>query len=383
MEKRWVGIQPKQDKPQDQTARKTGLALLCLFLLALEALGSDSKARLVLSEQFGQSSLEGALSVFITSDPNLGIEQVQRLDLAQAFAPFPQSEWNQDFTDKIYWLKLELDNQRPGEEWVLDQQFWWISEFALYLPQADGSYRVQQSGADLKVSQRAFDHYHLGFRFTLPLQGPQTLYLRCKTKHVMELSLGLYGLAQFHEQESRFKMVHAAYFGGLATILLYNFFLFLGIRERSYLYYILFLANFMVLQLCALGLGFYLLWPDHPGWNDWATEVFIDTGSFLAVLFGTEFLEIKNLSPKVHRAAWGFACLTLLPLVLIPLGPFVVVQRLTYLMLVGTCCVLLGLGFYSRAKGYRPATPYTLAWSFFLAGILVSLLRGFGFVPSS
>ena len=376
-------IKAERGKPVSPRTRGLFLALLGLFVFALEALGSGSPSRLVLSEGFEQSGLEEALFVFVTPDPDLGINQIRRLDQAQAFVPFPQSEWNQDFTDKVYWLKLEVDNRRPGEEWVLDQQFWWISELTLYLPQADGSYQAQESGANLKVSQRSFDHYHLGFRFPLPLQGPQTLYLRCKTKHVMELSLGLFSLAQFHEQESRFKMVHAAYFGGLTTILLYNFFLFLGIRERSYLYYILFLANFMVLQLCALGLGFYLLWPNHPGWNDWATEVLIDTGSFLAVLFGAEFLGIKNLNPKAHRAAWAFALLTLLPLLLIPLGPFVFVQRLTYLMLVVTCFVLLGIGFYSRSKGYRPATPYTLAWSIFLAGILVSLLRGFGFLPSN
>src|SRR5690606_1087319 len=74
-------------------------------------------------------------------------------------------------------------------------------------------------------------------------------------------------------------------YGVLLVMLVYNLFIYLSVRDTSYLYYILYIGSFGLYQISVNGAGIQYLWPDNPWWANAATPFLIGS----AALFGCQF----------------------------------------------------------------------------------------------
>jgi hypothetical protein len=64
-------------------------------------------------------------------------------------------------------------------------------------------------------------------------------------------------------------------YGVLLGMLVYNLFIYLSVRDTSYLYYIVYIASFGLYQLSVNGAAVQYFWPDNPWWANAATPFFI------------------------------------------------------------------------------------------------------------
>ncbi|MCP5210399.1 MAG: 7TM-DISM domain-containing protein [Hahellaceae bacterium] len=84
-----------------------------------------------------------------------------------------------------------------------------------------------------------------------------------------------------------FSYFQGVYFGILFVMALYNLFIYLSVRDRTYLYYVLFILCMGIFQLTVQGYGVMLVWPDWPWWTNNA----LIFGISLTLLFALRFTQ--------------------------------------------------------------------------------------------
>ena len=83
-------------------------------------------------------------------------------------------------------------------------------------------------------------------------------------------------------------------------LVLYNMFLFVSIRERKYLYYILFLFSTIFFMLSYNGIGTQFFWGTDSLLHNRLIGCGMSVLSFFAILFSSSFLELKERTPRLY-----------------------------------------------------------------------------------
>ena len=117
-------------------------------------------------------------------------------------------------------------------------------------------------------AQRSISHRTPVFEITLAPGEQRTLYLRASSQGSMTLSGNLMNLADFERHSQVSYIAHALYCGVLVALGLYNLLLFLALRERPFLNYVLFMFAFALSVLSLNGLGAQYLWSEAAPWSN-------------------------------------------------------------------------------------------------------------------
>jgi PAS domain S-box-containing protein len=344
---------------------------------------------LILTDEQGQYPL--GLHLEILEDPagQLTIEQVASPEYDGRFVPSQNEVPNFGYTNSAYWVRFRTRNETSQTtDWRLELGFANMQHVALYTPLAHTSgsgpaFAVRQTGTFYPFNTRDEVYHHFVFKLSLPRQAQQTLYLRFENGASMTLPLTLWSLEAFAQKSRSELFIWGVFYGILLIMIGYNAFLFLSLRDKNYLYYVLFITAFLLFQASFAGHAQQYLWPNLVGWNRFAVPFFSATAVMTALIFTASFLGLRARIPKLNRAwvmlqiVWGLLLLlTLFVSYRLIIRPIVVLVILSFLL-------MLGSGFVIWRQGYRPARFYALSWTPFLASIIVLALVRFGLAPSA
>jgi signal transduction histidine kinase len=170
--------------------------------------------------------------------------------------------------------------------------------------------------------------------------------------------------------------------GCFLAMIIYNFFLFMTLRDENYLYYLLFAVVNSHLNLLAVNFPQGI---DHAfGWNWWGImPYYVPMAPMVTFLFARSFLQTRKESPRLDKALlayMGGLILWMLAGLVVPAS--VHLNLLNVYMLLGVVLLLLA-GCRTLMKGYQPARFFLAGIGTFLIGILLLLLRSVGVLPSN
>ncbi|MDZ7888886.1 MAG: 7TM-DISM domain-containing protein [Pseudomonas sp.] len=162
------------------------------------------------------------------------------------------------------WLRLQLHN--PTDQPISVQVITgtsWIDDLQLTLVQ-DGKPQQQWQSGD---AQRGAKDLVPGIGYVVPLRvpsGSSELYLRAQSPDPLILPIEVLSESSFLARDREYKFVYGLIYGFLLSLIVYNSMLFIGLRERSYLYYSIYLGLFALLNFAYSGHGFAWVWSDNP-----------------------------------------------------------------------------------------------------------------------
>ena len=355
------------------------LLLLLLFFASGSPFLADafSNEPCTLLREESKMDLSPCLEYLPEGQKRLSIEEVAGIGKG-----FQRAEsTNHGFVDSAYWLRLTINNPDGTElSRLIEIRFPFLDKVELYAPDRDGSFRVQRNGRALPFSRRLVKDRNIVFPVTL-LPGTHRYYLRIETESAMFFPLLLWQEQHFWQEEKRAHFALGIYYGIMAAMALYNLFLFVSLKDRAYLYYVLYIVSFALYQMTANGLAYEYLWPDAIWWNRHSTIFFAGLSTIFASLFSRGFLNTKEVASLLDKALLGI-CLASVLLILssLFLGYGTMVKATLALASVFVGLMLLS-GLLSLAKGQRSARFYLLAWGFLLTGIAILILRNIGLLP--
>ncbi|WP_391557024.1 7TM diverse intracellular signaling domain-containing protein [Robertmurraya sp.] len=174
--------------------------------------------------------------------------------------------------------------------------------------------------------------------------------------------------------------LHGIFYGIMLAMIIYNSFLFLSLREKSYLYYILFIIGFTLMQSIWDGFAFQWLWGDYPWWAMRSNSFFIVWTSLFSLQFAKHFLMLKTDAPLLYKVVSTFIIFCAVALVL----PFVLNIRtatmvstiLASIAIIFILAIALKVRFTSRESKY-----FVAAWSLLLVGVLLNICAAYQLLP--
>ena len=364
--------------------RRLSAGLLLLVLSSIPLLA----AAVSFDEHRRQLPLGPELEFFEDVRGSASIADVSSAALDASFRRQSAAVLNAGYTRSAYWLRVDLTYQpreaRGQKVWLLDLAYPPLDHVDLYLPDAQGGFQLaSRSGDAWPFSQRQIKQS--GFLFALELQPGQTqrVYLRVASAGSVQAPLSLWAPTAYLEDLTAHTYLLGIIYGVMLVMLLYNLFVYLSVRDASYLYYIFYIASIGLYQATANGVGAQYLWPDNPVIANAAPPFLIGATALFGAQFVRSFLSMSTWSRGLDLSlrlmmlcGLGLIVLTLTAGYSLPLklAPYVAVP---FVLL----CFTAGIRAWRR--GLRVARYFLLAWSAFLSGGLVYTLMVLGYLPSN
>ena len=276
--------------------------LLCFFMLVPGLAGA-----LVFDENTRSLPLGTAMSVFEDVRGDASIEDITSPALQASFRQHDKGVLNAGYSRSVFWLRLDLEyrpQQANGDQpWLLELAYPPLDHVQLYLPDAQGRYQLSQHTGDaLPFSSREIKQHNYVFELQLPPAQRQSVYLRLESQGSIQAPLTLWAPNAYLEEQPARIYVLGIIYGVLLVMLIYNLFIFLSVRDTSYLYYILYIASFGFYQLSVNGAAIEYFWPNSPWWANAATPFLIGAAAMFGCQFARSFLHTAEHSPWVDRA---------------------------------------------------------------------------------
>jgi signal transduction histidine kinase/DNA-binding response OmpR family regulator len=357
--------------------------LYCLLILVGGAAGAAPP--LALRDTTQDYSLGLHWNVLLAPRPNgraLTLAEIQSPAWAARFEPSQQQVPNLPQQESDIWLRCTLRNYASADtRWVLRGKLAANREFEVFVVDATGRVRRQEARDDLPYDQT---HLVPDLQFNLPLHlppgPPHTLYI-----HTYSGLLNFSITEEDHLQQlvRQRDVMAALYFSALLTLMLYNLLLFASVRDRSYLYYVLYVAAFGALQADMMGY-LHWLWPAMTGGRPMTVQMSLVALVIIFSIFtARSFLETHRLVPRLDRLLRIMVGVALLPVLSWVLPFHALTFWLSVAVPLAACLALLVAGVAVQRTGYRPARYYMAGWGVLILAIIIFYLRTINVLPVS
>ncbi len=340
------------------------------------------------------AAVTGQLS---NSDQDLGhFDQIEyfsheeELSLAEAKA-LQSSDWQSAPADNLslgfdkdhYWFRLPLKNLQPSDiPWLFRSKYPLLDTLDLYLFADSILMQEFHTGDSLPFEQRPLDQPSFVFPLTIATDAEYVIYMHVQTSSSVQLSLSLQSESSFWQTMATENATSAAFYAILISMIFYNAVIFLIVRVRSYLYYVLYLSSFTLFMASIHGWAYRLLWPSSPAIHQLSVVCLIGTTIYTAGLFTSSFLRLKEVRPAFHRIVMIVASIGLLQSVVSLFLSYAVMIRVG----AGLAIIAAAIAMFSTMQEWfrsrrREVMMFIIAWTTVLIGFLLYSGQKFGFLP--
>lgn len=320
------------------------------------------------------------------------LEIIPRDDLPSVDAVSRASGWisASDFEKRegAIWARLQIDavSASPGL-WLLEADHAW--ELVELFVRRTGSWKVVRTGQSIPVADLPVDHP----RAFLPLDiedtrrpGADVVYLRFvrapgeygrPTNFLKRAGPALEILAS----ERREAMFDGAFTGVAFAMAIYNLFLWFALRDRTRLWYTLYVVSFALFWVVGKGILAELFWPGFPGRGYSLDFIFICASIVFGTLFARDFLQVSEHAPGMKRSLDIVIAMPVAALALGAAGFWIAAENLAAAGALVAFVIYIVAGALVLRAGFTPARYFLVAWGVLACGGIPYILAYFGMVP--
>lgn len=317
---------------------------------------------------------------YLDESGKLTFAEISSPGFSNRFKIYPGYQ-NVDFKPNAsYWIRLPIrHNPNSRRLWLLEFYDQTIDHIEAYIPREDGSYVNMEMG-----DQRPFDSRHIlhkNFEFVLDMKSDTVMYyyFRVRSHEFADIRIAFRSVDRFVYYALNEYFLFGTFYGMILIISLYNFLVFIAIREIKNIYYILYILSVAAYAMSYDGIGFQYLWPSHPEWNNYAVGATLYSVIIWGLVFTRRFLRTKANAPRLDRALrWMIILRSLLFVVELAFFPKLLTYRNVEI-------IPLSLIFYTAItvwrSGYRPARFFVIAYGVLFAGFFIRAMVYFNLLP--
>lgn len=327
------------------------------------------------------------LDIIVDSSRTIQFDDLKEGSIKRLFKPCSEESPNFGFRKAWYWMKFRYNDSSPPDlKWLLSIDYPLLDSIDIYFISDKGYYIKKSAGDNYDFFSREIKMP--SFAFSLPYLKEEfhTVYIHVRSDGSNNFPISVVEEQEFFYQARLRDILQAIYAGIFLVMIAYNLFLYASLREKSFLYYCLFISGFLLMQMTLKGYAYEFLWPNTPRFANVSHLFAIAFSSIFANHFTVAFLNIKTFYRRLFHLARVIDFLVLVYIAAVFITMLIPSWYNTVTILAPTIgLVSTALMFTSAvmvmAKGYRPAYFYSVAWVIFLIGIFVYSLKFSGLVP--
>jgi class 3 adenylate cyclase len=296
----------------------------------------------------------------------------------------PTPALNLGYTSASYWMRFTLSRQSMDlKRLFLEVSYPLHDHLEVHIPNRQGFYHTTLVGDSFPFAERPIKSTRFLFELDLEAVDGQFIYIHIRSGSSMRIGMRLFSPAQMLERNQIETASFFLFYGTMAAMILYNFLLYIAIRERSYIYYVFYILSHTLFQMSLNGHLLQFILPSFPALASAMIPALVGTTSIGVALFTRTFLETRQYIPLCDRAlqiCFGAGCLLLVLNLFLPYSRIIPLANLLPIYFSVICFIS---GFLRFRQGYKPAAIYLAAFAaFFLGAVLASALT-LGLVPNS
>ncbi|MBF0541961.1 MAG: hypothetical protein HQK91_10995, partial [Nitrospirae bacterium] len=286
-------------------------------------------------------------------------------------------------TASAYWVRFKVNNKTDEiKDWLLEVGFPVIDIVELYTLNKGGEFNVIKSGNLIPVNKRVIKHRKIAFPIELSNGKEEILYMRFEAETAdIILEVNLMSRYSFLDNSRKDYYIQALFFGFILSMIIYNFFLFINLKDLAYLYYVLFESSLLIFQNLLFGFFQEFITPNFVLTDD--ILVFCVFGySSLGLLFTKTFLDTKKFSPKINQAILLFLFIYLIFFISFEFfhGTIkIYMVQISVLIFVSTVLIA---SISSLISGNKTAKYFITAWLIFLFSVVIKDLMYLTILPN-
>ncbi|MBW4935083.1 diguanylate cyclase [Marinobacter sp. F4206] len=329
----------------------------------------------------GTSPVSAATTDYLwLEDPGdqLTIREAMALDAGQWQAFDPDQVLNLGFSDGAFWLRVAVPPEPRNR--VLEIAYPLLDVVDIFWVRDGEIVRRYATGDTRPFASRPL--YHRNFVFLVPSNTDTvTAFVRVKTQGAVQIPVEVVASADFLAGEQLSYGWQAMFLGIIVALALYNLFLFLIVRQATYLWYVLTVVSTGLVHLHFHGLLFQWWWPDLPAVNRYFTVPIIGLAMVAAIMFSIQFLAVARYSQFSYRFLLALLIGSGLSVVYGLFGGYQTgIGMVAVLAAIATPAAWL-IGLYVWCRGQKLAGFYVLAWTPLLLGHLILAVSKLGYLP--
>lgn len=307
--------------------------------------------------------------------------EVDSPDLPNSFRPYQGEYINLGIQTSVYWVRFSVP--RVNEGFLSHGAFIQlknpnIDKLDVYIPTSKG-YQIREVGSYRPSENR--EVFHNSWVFSLPRDFLETqpIYLRLESTAALRLPVLLWQQEAFIKDAFLNYSGFGSFYGILLMMSLFNFLVYMMLRERLYLYYTLYILGMFLYHFQVQGHLRMVL--DLPAWlYNGVFWLVLGSTQIFSVLFAQTFLQLSQKSVS-YRMLQGLLGLAVVQAVMGLLEWNIYANQLAHGLGLGGPLLMMGIAVGRWRKGFTAARYYLAAWSFLFFGIVCWALSAYVVMP--
>ena len=358
------------------------LSKLCLIILLFLCINSflygQEITTVAFSDQQEEMNIGKNVWIMVDSTEKMNIKDVINSEKFESNNEDVPTFW---FTSATIWFKFKIKNNSSNEDLLLKVGAPLIDETALFYADDHNQWHSTKIGQTSNFYERKYKQPEYIYDLNLKPEKENTFYLSIKSHDQIQVPLHIMTANKLFTSFTTYNFVFGIYCGVMIIMILYNLFVYFTVKDKSYLYYVLYIIAVTLTQTTFQGYTFKYLWPSSPQFETQSILLMSVFVGFTSVEFLRVFTNTRLYTPKLDKVFLGAYIVYSIITVLI----FLKMYQISWIMILSLVSPLslfmLYVGARIAYKGYRPAKFFTASWSIFLVGVFVYAMKDFGILP--
>jgi two-component system NtrC family sensor kinase len=299
------------------------------------------------------------------------------------FTPCDQAVPRFGLTQSAHWVKFDVVNKTANQGLFISIPYFAIDELDVFMVEQGELVHIAQAGQTREKDENGILARKSIFHVPVPMAEHREVLIRVRGFKHLHLPVLVGGAASIQEASSEREVWFGIYAGIMLVLSLYNLFVFFSIRDKTYFFYVLSTVTLCATQLSLQGYGPFDLFPTTAWWTARAPLIFNLLTIPLGLEFARRFINTKQVVPTLHR--WTpvlYVLLGITAVIYLAIDPWT--GQALGNALSGLCAVfLLAVIITSVFRGSRQARFFLLAWTGFLIGVVLFVMKDEGAIPFS
>ncbi|NOQ72138.1 MAG: SpoIIE family protein phosphatase [Crocinitomix sp.] len=350
--------------------------LLFLLLYSVASFGQNPNEIILTDENLG-FSLGGNVGVF--EDVDDAYESI--LDVLTLtdndFKASQQSILDFNFTANRFWMRFTLTNHSSNEDFIFETGRTVTNKVEFFEVGPNGIAQHFISGDDFAYDDKEIEHRKNLFPIALKQNESKTFYVKLESDgELLFAPVIVHDHMGFFAQDFKSQFKNGFYYGLIALVVIIYFFFFLFLRDRSFLFYILYALSQGVLQFSLDGYTHHHMFPKGGYFTNHVLLIFAGFTILFLLTYVNHFLQLKKHSKSLWKvfSISRFIMGVIMLMSLIP-GPL---YELSFPIINGASLFGVLLAAYAiirlRTKGVEVDLFFALAFIILIIGGVVFIL---------
>lgn len=340
-----------------------------------------------LDDNTNSYSINAAVRVLEDPDSTLTLNDVMQPKREKQFREVSGGPLNLGYSDSSFWIKLPVRyvGKQASKEWWyhLDLPLLEYSELHMVVGDLDAPERVisKSMGYEVPLKERDVNHVTQVYHFSLNQGEQATLYIKIQNNFSIHLPLSIYTPEAFAEHVAVEELLYGAFIGAILIMTAYNLFMFISVRERSFLFYILYMMAYLVFLMTERVHGLSLLGEIPPILHKQYLSFYIWASWFFALMMARSFLDTREKEPGLDFVIKVFIYVVIVSMVITAYTDLTTGIQWAVLCTFLYAILMAWMAYSVMMRGNAAARFYFVAWILNFGGVAIYALTVTGYIP--